>query len=123
MIAIDMAARITTGRPMPLSDAAPILGNVLFQSNEDEKEDTLLPRCLAAGAEPDRIESIEAVDLNFDEDCHIIEQHIQETNARFVCFDPLQGFTGPSCRYVPYYGHAQTSNQPLAVSPPEMIVQ
>lgn len=94
MLAIDIAARITTGRPMPLSSAEPITGSVLFQSNEDDKEDTLLPRCIAAGADSDKIESIEAINLNFDDDCDIIEQHIQETNARLIIFDPLQGFTG-----------------------------
>ena len=95
-VAIDIAARLTTGSPMPLSDAKPILGNVLFQTQEDDLADTLIPRCINAGVDINRIESIETTDLNIDEDCDIIEQHIQETNARAIYFDPLQGFLGKS---------------------------
>jgi len=93
-VALDIAARITTGRPMPLSDAPTITGTVLFQSQEDDLADTLLPRCIGVGADLSRFISIEAADLNIDEDCDIIEQHIKETNARAAIFDPLQSFMG-----------------------------
>ena len=93
-VALDIAARLTTGRPMPLSDAEPITGNVIFQSQEDDLADTFLPRCINAGADSNKIVSIEATDLNIDEDCDIIEQHIQETDARLVIFDPLQSYMG-----------------------------
>ena len=93
-IALDIVARLTTGRPMPLSDAVPIIGNVLFQSQEDDISDTLLPRCINAGADYNRIMSIEAADLNIDEDCGIIEQYIQENSVRLAIFDPLQSFMG-----------------------------
>jgi len=93
-IALDIAARLTTGRPMPLSNAEPITGNVLFQSQEDDLADTLLPRCMSAGADSNKIISIEAADLNIDDDCDIIEQHIQETGARLAIFDPLQSYMG-----------------------------
>ena len=93
-IALDIAARLTTGRSMPLSDAESITGNVLFQSQEDDLADTLLPRCINAGADANKIISIEAADLNIDEDCGIIEQHIQETSARLAIFDPLQSYMG-----------------------------
>jgi RecA-family ATPase len=93
-VALDIAARLTTGRHMPLSDATPITGKVLFQSQEDDLADTLLPRCLSAGADSNRIITIEAADLNIDDDCGIIEQHIKETNARLAIFDPLQSYMG-----------------------------
>ena len=95
-LALDIAARLTSGRPMPLSDAEPVTGNVLFQSQEDEISDTLLPRCINAGADLSKIESIEAEGLNIDEDCDIIESHIREVNARLVLWDPIQSFVGKS---------------------------
>jgi hypothetical protein len=79
---------------MPLSDAEPITGNVIFQSNEDEVDDTLIPRFISAGGDRNRIVSIDAADLNIDDDCDIIEQNITDTNARLVIFDPLQSFMG-----------------------------
>ena len=93
-LALDIASRLTTGRPMPLSEGDAITGSVLFQSQEDDLADTLLPRCINAGADLTRIESIEADGLNIDDDCHIIEQHIKEINARLLLFDPLQSFMG-----------------------------
>ena len=96
MVAMDIAARLTTGRPMPFSDAAPVIGNVLFQSLEDDLADTLLARCISAGADCGRIASIQADGLNFDEDCDIIEQHINETCTRLFVADPIQSFLGRS---------------------------
>lgn len=93
-IAADIAARLSSGRTMPLSDAEPITGNILFQSLEDDLSDTLLPRFISAGADLSKIESIDCDGLNIDEDCSIIEQHIQETNSRILVLDPLQQFLG-----------------------------
>lgn len=97
-LALDIAARLTTGRPMPLCDndleTKPLIGNVLYQSHEDEVDDTLLPRCISAGVDRDRIEHIETDNLNIDEDCELIEQNIIEMNARLVIWDPLQSFMG-----------------------------
>jgi hypothetical protein len=76
------------------SGIKPLIGNVIYQSNEDEVDDTLLPRCISAGADCDKIEHIEADNLNIDEDCGIIEQNIQETGAVMAIFDPLQSFMG-----------------------------
>ena len=93
-LALDIVSRLTTGRQMPLSDSEPITGSTLFQSNEDEISDTLLPRCINAGADLSKIESIDCEGLNIDDDCAIIEHHIKETNARFLLLDPLQSFVG-----------------------------
>ena len=95
-LAVDIAARLSTGRQMPLSESEAVIGNVLFQSLEDDLADTLLPRCISAGADLARIESIDCDGLNIDEDCEIIEQHIQETNAKLIIFDPLQQYMGKS---------------------------
>jgi RecA-family ATPase len=93
-LALDIAARLTSGRSMPLSDAKPVTGNVLFQSQEDNIDDTLLPRFISAGGDLRRIESIEADGLNIDSDCEIIERNIQDVNARIILLDPLQSFMG-----------------------------
>ena len=49
-IAIDLAARITAGGKWPDGTMAP-LGDVLIWSGEDDFDDTILPRFLAAGGE------------------------------------------------------------------------
>jgi len=55
-ITLDVAARITTGRPMPNSTEKPDgPGLVLVIAGEDDYADTIKPRLIAAGADDSRI--------------------------------------------------------------------
>ncbi len=55
MLTVDMAARITRGKPWPVDgDKAPI-GDVLLLSGEDDPADTIRPRLDAAGADVRRV--------------------------------------------------------------------
>src|SRR5947208_16071490 len=54
-VSLDLAARVTTGRPMPLSTSPPAApGGVMVVSAEDPIEDVILPRFRAAGGHPAR---------------------------------------------------------------------
>lgn len=67
MIIADIAARVSTGRPFP--DASPesaIQGSVLLISGEDDAEDTILPRIMAAEGDASRIAVLPSV-MFFDE--------------------------------------------------------
>jgi archaellum biogenesis ATPase FlaH len=60
LITVDMAARITNGRPFP--DGAPCeRGEVIILSAEDDAEDTIRPRLDAAGADVSRVYLLSAV--------------------------------------------------------------
>jgi putative DNA primase/helicase len=64
-VALSMAARISSGTPMP--DGSPTTaGNVLIWSGEDDHSDTLLPRLVAAGADPSRCFFISGARVNGD---------------------------------------------------------
>src|SRR5687767_8209686 len=55
-VTIDLAARITTGVPMPGAPAARSEpGSVLLLNAEDDARDTIRPRVAAAGGDPDRV--------------------------------------------------------------------
>ena len=54
LITLDLAARITTGRPMP--DGTPgVQGSVVLIAPEDGIMDTIKPRVEAAGGDPSHI--------------------------------------------------------------------
>lgn len=53
-ISMAMAATVTTGGRWPDGSCCPT-GNVLIWSGEDDPQDTLVPRLLAAGANSDRV--------------------------------------------------------------------
>ena len=59
-IAMTWAAAISTGGTFPDGSRAP-QGNVLIWSSEDDPQDTLIPRLIAAGADLSRVHFVESV--------------------------------------------------------------
>jgi hypothetical protein len=61
IVTVDVAARVTKGNAWPLGGENAGSGDVLMCSAEDDPEDTIVPRLIAAGADLTRIEFWEAV--------------------------------------------------------------
>lgn len=104
--ALDLAARITTGRSLPGGgapyDVAPV-GNVVFLTSEDHLSFTVRPRLDAMGADPARIVALKGVKYPegdtdfFDVMRHLpaLELLIQEAApVSLVIVDPLTAFLG-----------------------------
>jgi RecA-family ATPase len=104
VVAADLAARVTRGWGMPnegqgLEKPA---GVVLFTA-EDDPSDTLKPRLVAAGGDPERmlvVQTIISTDENgktvewqptFDH-LEVIEKTITEMDAKLVIFDPFMSY-------------------------------
>jgi RecA-family ATPase len=104
-VALDMAARITMGRPWPDSttefDTSPV-GNMVFLTSEDHLEFTVRPRLDAAGADSNRVFALQGVksregDAFFDIMQHLpaLEKMIQVVgDVRLVIVDPLTAYLG-----------------------------
>jgi RecA-family ATPase len=65
-VSLDIAARITTGSPMP-DGSAPVKGAVLILSAEDGIADTIRPRLDAAGADPAQVITITGI-ISYNDD-------------------------------------------------------
>lgn len=96
-LALDLAARVSTGAPMP--DGTPTeLGGVVIMSLEDGLADTIVPRLKAAGADLTRCVSLDGVGregkvrLPTVEDTEAIWEACEAVKARMVIIDPLMGF-------------------------------
>lgn len=89
---INVAARLTTGEPMPESDVAGDVQTVIYQCAEDNIADTIKPRLVAAGADCSRIAFIADTEEQLTLEDDRIEQAIRETKARLLIIDPLQAF-------------------------------
>jgi hypothetical protein len=113
LFTLDLAARVTTGRPMP--DGSPgIQGNVILIAPEDRAPDVIKPRVEAAGGDPSRIRLLSHVHtINpitgierlppFTLPVHLptLVATIKDTRAVLVIIDPLtavlpSGINGPS---------------------------
>lgn len=95
LMVLKLAAMLTRGEPMPFSAGEqhePF--NVIYQSSEDDADDTIVPRFLKAGGDPEKLLFINEKEkyLTF-ADPRLLEAMIQ-TQARLLILDPLSAYVG-----------------------------
>jgi len=104
-VGLDMAARITAGRPWPDAQGpqdAPTPGNVIILTSEDHLEFTIRPRLNAMQADPARIVALKGVTGPAGDEFFDVLRHLPalETltrnvgDVRLVLIDPLTAFLG-----------------------------
>jgi hypothetical protein len=98
---LDIAARLTTGRPMPDETEAKDPGDVIVLSAEDSIGAVIVPRLRAAGANLKRVHTLDEVQgskgsepLVLPNHVHILERLVVEKGARLVVIDPVTAFLG-----------------------------
>lgn len=97
-VLLDIAARVSRGWEMP--DGSPgVKAPVVLLSAEDDLEDTVKPRLLAAEADLTQIHAIDHVKENGTErpvalphDVALVESEIVKHGARLLVIDPLMAF-------------------------------
>jgi hypothetical protein len=95
VITMDLAARVSTGRTFP--DGAPCeAGNVLIVNVEDAKDDTIVPRLKAHGADLERITILDGMPtedgvrlLDLPEDVPSLEASVEHHEASLLVIDPV----------------------------------
>jgi hypothetical protein len=101
-VALDLCARLSTGRPMPDDSLGPgIVSSLMILQDEDSAEDTTRPRLAALGADLDRVHTWRDVvgrgpPLRLQGDTDLLEAALNKTGARLVLFDPIMAFLDPS---------------------------
>lgn len=95
-LALQIIAALTTGKPV--WEGAPPMEpvNVIYQTAEDGLSDTIKPRLVVAGADCARVMVIDDFDRALTLDDDRLEQAIEQTGARLVVLDPIQGYIGAS---------------------------
>jgi hypothetical protein len=100
-IALDIAARLTTGRPMPneAGEHGREPGNILILNGEDDLSRTMRPRLDICGADTLRVTSLEGIVDSSGErppllprDMELIEYTITKQEIEMVVVDPVFGF-------------------------------
>lgn len=115
-IAYDLAARVTTGTPMPFEQEALIPpSGVVVLSAEDDAADTIRPRLEAAGADIDRVAVFRLDNLpDLDEEgLARIAEAIAAVDAKLVIVDPLMAFI-PEKRDTHRDHHIRRALRPLS---------
>jgi len=99
-LTLEIAARLSTGRPLPGGRILPPTGS-LFLSAEDGVADTIVPRLMACGADLSRILILQGINTSEGEegvqiprDLDVIETLMTSEACSFVVVDPLAVFLG-----------------------------
>ena len=101
-VTIDLACRLSRGRPMPgTAGTTAQPATVLLMNAEDDARDTIRPRVLAADGDPERVRVFAAPGIGlervprFPEDFDRLEAAVRETQAALVVIDPMMAFFPP----------------------------
>ena len=108
LVTLDIAARLTTGKPFYGETETHEAADVLMLCAEDDPETTLAPRLAAVGADLDRVTLIESVILQagvgdtfvdrvaqLDQDLAKIEQVLEQNkDIKLIIVDPISSFLG-----------------------------
>jgi putative DNA primase/helicase len=103
LISADIIARCTTGGEWPCKEGSAPKGNVLWFTAEDDLEDTVVPRLIAAGAELDRVHIVTMARnpngskrmFNLASDLPLLEAKLQEIgDVNLVIIDPVSAYLG-----------------------------
>lgn len=100
MLAVDIAARVTSGTPFPGETHRNTPANVIFLSSEDSITQTLIPRLRAAGANLARVVTIPYIPefpgqqtfSRIPKDLEMLGTVIDQEQAKLVIFDVLVSY-------------------------------
>lgn len=93
---LSIAALLTKGLPLPFADKTEETepAAVIYQTTEDDADDTVVPRFLESGGDPERLIFIkeDAKRVSFGD--KRIEQAIRKYDARLLVLDPMSSYIG-----------------------------
>jgi putative DNA primase/helicase len=97
LIALDLCARLSTGRPFPDDSTAPGVGSSIVLNREDGPEDTIRARLQGLGADLSRIsvlrpQTLGAPVFRFPAHTAVLRSAIALTHAQLVVIDPIMAF-------------------------------
>jgi RecA-family ATPase len=97
LVALDLCARLSTGRPFPDGSPGPGPASSIVLNGEDGEEDTIGPRLESLGADLDRVFVLgrgedESAPLRFPAQVDLLEAAIAQAGAKLVVIDPILAF-------------------------------
>ena len=96
---LTLAALLSKGAALPFTDEeernAP--ATVIYQTTEDDADDTVVPRFNAAGGDGNRLVFIkeDVKSLTFGDDR--IREAVEQCNAKLLILDPMSSYIGDDC--------------------------
>lgn len=93
-VAINLASNISNGLELPFTKSKIKPQSVIYQNCEDGKDDTIVPRLVACGADLDKVLYIDESNIPIELGDERLEQVVEQTKARVLILDPVQAYWG-----------------------------
>ena len=91
---LSIASLLTQGKKLPFCDEEIEACNVIYQTTEDDAEDTIVPRFIKSGGDRNRLLFINENKKTLAFNDERILQAIKLTNAKLLILDPLSSYIG-----------------------------
>ena len=96
---LSLAALLSKGAPLPFADedesCEPM--TVIYQTTEDDTDDTVVPRFISSGGDCERLIFINEKDKHLTFSDQRLKAAIEKYNARLLILDPLASYIGEDC--------------------------
>lgn len=96
---LSLAALLSKGAPLPFADeeehTEPM--TVIYQTTEDDADDTVVPRFNAAGGDGDRLIFIKEDEKSQTFGDDRIREAVEKYNAKLLILDPMSSYIGDTC--------------------------
>jgi hypothetical protein len=102
LVALDLCARLSTGRPFPDGSPGPGPAGIIVLNGEDGAEDVICPRLQALGADLERVYVLQrdggadSEPLTFPGQTAALDEALRQTWAKLVVIDPIVAFLDPN---------------------------
>lgn len=91
---LTVAALLTRGKPLPFTETAHEPMTVIYQTTEDDADDTIVPRFIKADGDRDRLLFISEKDRALTFEDERIDEAVRRTGAKLLILDPLSSYIG-----------------------------
>ncbi|MBR5422635.1 MAG: AAA family ATPase [Clostridia bacterium] len=96
---LTLSALLSQGKPLPFADESdahePM--TVIYQTTEDDADDTVVPRFIASDGDRERLIFISENKKNLTFGDNRIKEAIEKFDARLLILDPLSSYIGDGC--------------------------
>ena len=96
---LSLAALLSKGAPLPFADedesGEPM--TVIYQTTEDDADDTVVPRFNSAGGDGDRLIFIKEDEKSLTFGDNRISEAVEKYHAKLLILDPMSSYIGDTC--------------------------
>ena len=96
---LALSAIASKGKPLPFADEEDIHEpmTVIYQTTEDDADDTVVPRFIASDGDRDKLLFIREDEKGLTFDDNRIRSAIEKSGAKLLILDPLSSYIGDNC--------------------------